>query len=148
MNMLLRSLLVATVSSHESLLKFAFSILNFLSKPRGALLDVERNPILYWILKQSLYDQFCAGENSDEVAATIRGLKDMGFRGVILTYAKEIVVDASTKQKAAQPVDPGEAPVSLEGQSSPGFDEDIEEWRRGVLETVAMLGESDFLALK
>ena len=148
MNMLLRSLLVATISSHEVLLNSAFAVLSFLSKPRGALLDVEKNPVLYWTLKKTLYDHFCAGENSREVASTIRRLKDMGFKGVILTYAREVAVDSSTKQKAAQRTAIGDAPVSLEGNDEAGFNEDIETWRQGVLQTVAMLGESDFLALK
>lgn len=148
MNMLLRSLLVATISSHDAVLNSAFAVLSFLSKPRGALLNVERNPILYWLLKKTFYDHFCAGEDSREVAATIQRLKDMGFRGVILAYAKEIAIDASTKQDAAQYTAIGDSPVSLEGHSSSGFDDDIEEWRQGVLKTVSMLGESDFLALK
>lgn len=72
----------------------------------------------------------------------------MGFRGVILTYAKEIAIDSSTEQKAAQETEIGDNPVPLKGRSETGFDEDIEEWRQGVLKTVAMLGESDFIALK
>ena len=147
-DMLLRSLLVATVSSHERLLNSAFAVLTFLSKPRGALLSVERNPVLYWIVKKTLYDHFCAGENPHEVATTIRRLKDMGFKGVILTYAREVAVDASTKQKAAQETPVGNDPVSLAGHARADFDEDIETWRKGVLETVKMLGEFDYVALK
>lgn len=147
-DMLLRSLLVATISSHEALLSFTFAILSFLSKSRGALLDVERNPVLYWILKKTLYDHFCAGENSREVANTIRRLKGLGFKGVILTYAREVVIDPSTKQKAAQRIEMSDAPVSLGGHAEAGFDQEIEAWRQGVLKTVAMLGESDFVALK
>lgn len=148
MNMLLRSLLVATVSSHETLLTLSFGVLSFLAKPRVALFDVERNPVMYWVVKKTLYDHFCAGKNADEVAATIRRLKGMGFKGVILTYAKEIAMDSSTKQKAAQVTEIGKDPMSTEGQSGADFDENIEDWRQGVLKTVEMLGESDFLALK
>lgn len=146
--MLLRSVLVSTISSHETLLNCAFAVLTFLSKPRCALFSVEKNSVLYWILKKTLYDHFCAGENSREVATTIRRLKDMGFKGVILTYAREVVIDSAAGQNTAQRTAIGDAPGSLANPAEENFDEDIDAWRKGVLDTVAMLGESDFLALK
>ncbi|KAK6198420.1 hypothetical protein LQW54_010314 [Pestalotiopsis sp. IQ-011] len=63
-----------------------------------ALLQPRKNPLLHSLLKKTLYNHFCAGENHGEVTSTIRRIKDMGFRGVILTYAKEVVVDSSQSE--------------------------------------------------
>lgn len=82
-----------------------------------------------------MYNHFCAGENAGEVKATIQNIKNMGFRGVILTYAKE----TSGKTSNEKDVSNGE---------STGVDTEIMAWHRGVLQTVKMIGDGDFLALK
>lgn len=79
--MLLRALLVATVSSHSWLLKPALRVLSLLAHPRVSLLDVNKNPLLRQILKMTFYNHFCAGESGAGVQSTIRKIKDMGFRG-------------------------------------------------------------------
>lgn len=131
----MRSLLVAGITSHPMLLAPGLAILNFLSKPRGPLFNIEKNPILHTILKNVMYNHFCAGENAGEVKATIQNIKNMGFRGVILTYAKE----TSGKTSNEKDVSNGE---------STGVDTEIMAWHRGVLQTVKMIGDGDFLALK
>ena len=145
--MLLRSLLIATVSSHSVLLTPSLAILSFFSKPRPALFSVEKNPLLHAIFKSTLYKHFCAGENVGEVKTTIENIKDMGFRGVILTYAREVVVDSSTEQEVGVgALEYKKDATELEKEVA--FDEGIQAWRDGVLETASMLGEGDFLALK
>lgn len=147
---LLRSLLVATVSSKPLLLRSSLWLMSILSKQNsGFLLNVDRNPILHGILKKTFYEQFCAGENGAETKATIRELKDMGFRGVIMTYAKETVFDHRTNsqqglgvavlesQKNGEPVDPKLARCA-----------NIETWRKGTVETVEQLEDGDYLAVK
>lgn len=104
------------------------------------MLDVDRNPVLREIVKKTFYNHFCAGENGDEVRGTICSIKDMGFKGVILTYAKEIVVDASAKEKNVGGED--------EMESQDIENSDITAWSAGVLETVEMVNEGDILALK
>ncbi|KAL7940209.1 FAD-linked oxidoreductase-like protein [Trichoderma barbatum] len=133
--MLLRSLLVAGITSHPMLLSPGLATLKFLSKPRGPLFNVARNPVLHSILKNVLYNHFCAGENANEVKATIQNIKDMGFRGVILTYAKEGPGRAFDEKDV----------VDLKSQR---VDAEIEGWHQGVLQTVQMIGKGDFLALK
>ncbi|EHK50739.1 uncharacterized protein TrAtP1_005175 [Trichoderma atroviride] len=133
--MLIRSLLVAGVTSHPLLLTPGLSILNFLSKPRGPLFNMERNRILHTILKNLLYNHFCAGENAREVKATIQNIKNMGFRGVILTYAKETSGKSSSEK-------------DLSNDESKGVDSETMAWHQGVLQTVRMIGDGDFLALK
>ncbi|KAL7930238.1 FAD-linked oxidoreductase-like protein [Trichoderma chlorosporum] len=133
--MLLRSLLVAGITSHPMLLAPGLATLKLLSKPRGYLLNVERNPVLHSIVKNVLYNHFCAGENASEVKATIQNIKNMGFRGVILTYAKESPGKSSNEKDQ----------YDLESQQ---VDADIEAWHQGVLQTVRMVSDGDFLALK
>ena len=97
-----------------------------------------------------MYDHFCAGENKSEVTATIRRIKSMGFKGVILTYAREVVVDLSTgveQGKGVQQVKE-DSNVPTRKVAETIIDEDIKAWREGVLETVGMVGEGDYLALK
>lgn len=145
---LLRSLLVATVSSHRILMTPALSLLQLFSKPRNALLQPKANPLLHSLLKRTLYNHVCAGENHSEVTSTIRRIKYMGFRGVILTYAKEVVVDSSQSEVGTGTQQLEEAKQADVDVSQPHYDKDIQAWRDGVLETVAMLSKGDFLALK
>ncbi|BCS02827.1 uncharacterized protein AKAW2_61091S [Aspergillus luchuensis] len=141
--MLLRSLLVATISSRPWLLTPALKMLQSLVHPRLSFVDVDKNPLLRSILKRTFYNHFCAGENRDEVQSTISNIKDMGFKGVILTYAREIVVDATG------PASKSGASVSDQSfKEESAKDQGIEDWKEGVLETVNMIGEGDILALK
>lgn len=140
--MLWRSLLVATISSHPWLLTPALRTLSLIAHPRLSFLDVNKNAILRGILKTTFYNHFCAGEKAAEVTGTIDRIKHMGFRGVILTYAREIVVDASS-QKVNNPTTNNEK-ANAQTTKSP----EVEAWRQGVLETVEMVGTDDFLALK
>ncbi|KAB8234196.1 FAD-linked oxidoreductase-like protein [Aspergillus alliaceus] len=143
---LLRSLLVATITSKPYLLRPSLSILSLLSKSnRGWLLNVDRSIILHSILKWTFYKQFCAGETGAESRATVQHLKDMGFQGTILTYAKEIVFDHSTHTQQGL------------GVTTEQVDQDnatekhcphIEAWRTGTLKTIDLLGEEDYLAMK
>lgn len=147
---LLRSLLVATISSKSFLLLPCLSVLSALCKPgRGPLLNVGRNIILHSILKKTFYNQFCAGETGPEAKATVRRFKEMGFQGTILTYAKETVFDSRTNSMHGLGV------KTLEGEKSSGLSDleaqhcpSIEAWRKGTLETVGLLGEDDYLAVK
>lgn len=97
--------------------------------------------MLRQIVKKTFYNHFCAGENGAEVRGTIGNIKDMGFKGVILTYAKEIVVDASAGKEKDQTE---RQDVDSEYTEHP----DITAWSGGVLETVEMVDEGDILALK
>ncbi|KAL5003287.1 FAD-linked oxidoreductase-like protein [Aspergillus recurvatus] len=149
---LLRSLLIATISSKPYLLLPSLSALSFLCNPRaGSMLNVDRNPVLHSILKASFYKQFCAGETPDEVRSTIRQLANMGFHGTIMTYAKETVFDAKTKTQVGLGVNargPGEDGREHTKARGEAFCPQIEAWRKGTVETVDLLGANDYLALK
>ncbi|KAF7570828.1 pyrroline-5-carboxylate reductase [Pyrenophora tritici-repentis] len=143
-NMLLRSLLIATVSSNKFLLTPALHLLSFFSKPgRSYLFNIERNPVLKAILKRSLYNQFCAGETEQETKACVKQLKDLGFKGVILTYAKEMVFDHNTES-----ADHHASEKFVDDKSIVTQDADIEAWRQGTLGTLNLISEGDILAIK
>ncbi|KAJ0288752.1 hypothetical protein COL940_001741 [Colletotrichum noveboracense] len=89
-----------------------------------------------------MYNHFCAGENEAEVTSTISEIKRMGFRGAILTYAREIVVDNRTEEEVGKGLVESKKEIEVEKDSS------IEAWREGVLTTVEMVGKGDILALK
>jgi hypothetical protein len=124
--------------------------LSFLSKPnRIWLFDVDRNPILHGILKKTFYEQFCAGENGAECRSTIREMKDMGFRGMILTYAAETVFDHSTQAQNGQRVtaltsEKGDVSINAPVYQCPS----IEAWREGTVQTIYMTEAEDYLAVK
>jgi proline dehydrogenase len=61
----------------------------------------------------------------------------MGYEGVILSYAREIVVNKNTA--AIEAVRPRRAKPE---------DEAVWDWRDGNLRTLSMLGLGDFLAVK
>ncbi|KAF6837213.1 proline oxidase [Colletotrichum musicola] len=68
LKVLLRSLLVAAISSHPFLLSPVVEVLRFLDgSPRFWIFDVQGNPVLHGLMKKTLYSHFCAGENRAEV---------------------------------------------------------------------------------
>jgi hypothetical protein len=64
----------------------------------------------------------------------------MGFRGVIMTYAKETVFDHSTKAAHGLGI--------AASESQEGYCTNIEAWRKGTIETVEQLENGDYLAVK
>ncbi|CAL5868787.1 uncharacterized protein PFLUO_LOCUS3014 [Penicillium psychrofluorescens] len=128
----LRSLLVLSISSSPILLKPCIYALSHLAHPRTALWDVAKNPLLNMLVKHTIYKQFNAGENKAEVQQSIQNIKSLGCRGVLLGYAREILVgenqDAAYDAKAARA--------------------EIQMWLNGTLATVDMAHEGDFIALK
>ncbi|KAK2595370.1 proline dehydrogenase [Conoideocrella luteorostrata] len=65
----------------------------------------------------------------------------MGFRGTIVTYAKETVFDYNTKVVH-------DFGIEKNTNADKGLCPNIEIWRQGVHETIEMLGEGDQLAIK
>ncbi|KAJ6127025.1 hypothetical protein N7523_002637 [Penicillium sp. IBT 18751x] len=128
----LRSLMILSVSSSPLLLKPCIYTLSVLAHPRSALFDVSKNPILNFLVKHTIYKQFNAGENKAEVQQSINNIKSLGCRGVLLGYAREVLVgenqEAELDAKAAQA--------------------EVQTWFDGTMKTVDMAQEGDFVALK
>ncbi|KAM3523382.1 hypothetical protein NHJ13051_005143 [Beauveria bassiana] len=91
----------------------------------------------------NVYKQFCAGEAPSEIKSTMRAMKDMGFKGTILTYAKETVFDHKKKEEFGL----GMNMIPTNGASSTECPY-ITSWKQGTLDTVKLLGEEDQLAVK
>lgn len=144
--MFLRSLLVATISSKKWLLVPSLHLLDFLSKPyRTWVFNIEKNPVLNAIIKKSFYDQFCAGTTPAETRTCVKALKDLGFRGVILTYAQEMVFD----HKSGNGYSPGAAAEEVKAEGTGvKIDNVIESWRKGTVETIDLIQDGDILAIK
>jgi hypothetical protein len=96
--------------------------------PNGVIMNPDRNPAVNWLFKRTFYAQFCAGENKAEVQRTVKRVKSAGYNGVILEYTLELLQGEEGTTKAAA--------------------EEIQVWRKGMLETVDMSAPGDFVALK
>lgn len=138
--MIIRSLGTTTVSSSPILLGPSLRIMAALANTHNPLLSPDRNPILRYFLKKTFYAQFCAGENAAEVRHTIDGLKNIGFTGVILGYAKEVVLSESQARDLAAGKVGEETDECIRNEIAP--------WAQGTLETVRLAQPGDFVALK
>lgn len=126
---LLRTYLIMSISSSPSLLALSTAMVQKLLHARTAVFDVDRNHVLRWMLKQTFYKQFCAGETPAEVSQTVSQFHKQGSR-VMLEYAKEVLQITGSYQTAAQ------------------IQADVGEWKQGVLQTIAMVAPGDMVALK
>ncbi|GAD93366.1 conserved hypothetical protein [Paecilomyces variotii No. 5] len=139
----IRSWLVTTVSSSPVLLPPSMALLSFLAGSKSPLLDPDRNPLLKYILSQTVYTQFCAGGTPQEVKESIQNLKRMGYTGVILGYAKEVVMDED--EASASGATAGRAEDVAEKQKNT---REILDWKDGTMRTVELADDGDFVALK
>ncbi|KAM0745446.1 hypothetical protein ACQRIT_000830 [Beauveria bassiana] len=141
---LLRSLFINGISSRPWALSPAISLLVKSCQPKPAyLFNIAKNPVLAWLLKETVYKQFCAGEAPSEIKSTMRAMKEMGFKGTILTYAKETVFDHKNKEEFGL----GMNMIPTNGASSTECPY-ITLWKQGTLDTVKLLGEQDQLTVK
>jgi Proline dehydrogenase len=129
MKQVLRSYLITRATSSPILLRACFLIIKSMLRPGAVILSPERNPILRWLFKHTFYAQFCAGENKAEVQKTVANVKKVGYSGVILEYALELLKEDEMSVKQTP-------------------EEQMRVWREGMLETVDMATPGDFVALK
>lgn len=138
---ILRSLAVTTISSSPVLLSPSLAIMDILAHTNNAFLNPDRNPLLRYLIKSTFYAQFCAGETAAEVRKTISNLKGLGFSGVILGYAREVVLtDAQLKALSSFGLQGKELDECVKNEVIP--------WAKGTLETVRLAEEGDYVALK
>ncbi|KAA8570643.1 hypothetical protein EYC84_000041 [Monilinia fructicola] len=84
-----------------------------------------------------MYDHFIAGENASQVRARVADMKNLGFRGVILGYAREVNITGGVAQHGS------ESSVTKEAGESA-----IREWRDDLMNTISLLQPGDFLSVK
>ncbi|KAH1495976.1 hypothetical protein LV164_002339 [Aspergillus fumigatus] len=80
-----------------------------------------------------------AGTNEDEVRKTVQDMKSLGFKGVILGYARESIAKADENDNSSFHVEKSQLAIQ---------DQAVEEWRQGNLRTLKMIGAGDFLGIK
>jgi proline dehydrogenase len=107
---------------------------------QSPILSPDTNLLLRYFLKKTFYCQFCAGENATEVKQTVDGLKSIGFKGVILGYAKEVVLDEKQAGNLESCGETEAAEACIRNEITP--------WAQGTLETVRIASPGDFVALK
>lgn len=134
---LIRSLLLTSLMSRSWILGPSLAALTKITDAKSAILDADRNPILNRLLRWTIYDQFCSGTDRKQVSRSMAEVKNMGFQGIILGYAKESIIDPEM----------GEV-YSADGKYGPAAYKVLNEWKEGTLETLRMLEPGDFLALK
>lgn len=125
----LRSYLITRMSSSPTLLSLCFVILQRMLDAKSYLMNVERNPVVSTLLKKTFYAQFCAGEHKDEVVQNADFARSvLGYNGILFEYALEVLG--------------GAVPTAEETKK------EIEVWRKGMLQSVDMAKEGDFVGLK
>lgn len=123
------------------LLPPSLALMSALANSTNAVFNPDRNPLLKMFLKKTFYAQYCAGENAVEVRRTVDGLKEIGFTGVILGYAREVVLsEEQTRDLAACAADGDAAEECVR--------EEVIPWAAGTMETVRLAQPGDFVALK
>lgn len=137
---LLRSITINSISCSSLLLPPSLKLMEILAYSNSRFLNPDRNPILRAFLKYTFYAQFCAGENAVEVKRTVDGLKKMGFKGVMLNYAKEEVLDEGALAKLEKGLDSAAADETVRKEISP--------WKQGTLKTVELTAPGEFVAIK
>ena len=132
--------MISTISSSPILLRISLGALKVLARSRSPFLNPDHNPILHFLLKKTVYAQFCAGETATEVRETIARLKNMGYRGVMLCYAREVVMDRDAAKSLTEAHETSRDKVLA--------DKEIESWAQGTTATVQMAPAGDFVSVK
>ena len=132
-----RSLLLGAFFSSSILFMPGFALLKKVANSPSRVLNPDKNPLLRAIVKPFVYDQFCAGTNRLEIQGRISQIKSLGFSGVILCYGKEIQIQKSSLSRVDDP-----------RFSHQAFDQELELWGQGNLETLDMIGDGDYLGIK
>ncbi|KAL1963677.1 hypothetical protein VTN77DRAFT_7881 [Rasamsonia byssochlamydoides] len=140
----IRSLSVTTISSVPLFLGPTLATLSFLANSKSALLDPDRNGILNFLLRKTLYAQFCAGENPPAVKKCIKELKRMGYSGVILGYGKEVVMDEDEASAVGTQTLDSRDDAAVQERNT----REVLAWKDGTMKTVELAEEGDFVALK
>ncbi|CAK4034578.1 Hypothetical predicted protein [Lecanosticta acicola] len=129
---LLRGYLLGQIFARPALMNLGIMVMQKISSSKSLLLDPDRNWLLERAIRYSVFNQFCAGSNKREVKGTVTGLKQQGFSGVILCYAKELAPEELAESR------PDAALV----------EKHVSQWLDGNNKTLQMLGSGDYMAIK
>ena len=110
--------------------------MTLLANSKSSFFNPDRNPVLHYLLKKTFYVNFCAGETRSEIQKTVTDLKNIGYTGVILAYAREIVLQKGHNPSA------GKGVSHIEAKS------EVQTWKDGNLSTVGLTEGGEFVGLK
>ena len=119
------------------LLEPSLGLMKLVVNSKSAVFNPSRNRALNYLVRSTIYEHFCAGTNELEVQKTVREMKSMGFRGVILGCARDVVVDHEESGQTAS-----------QSSKDAAYTRMIDEWKEVNLKTLSMIGPGDFLAIK
>lgn len=114
------------MSSSPMLLQASTSLLRAMLESKSPLFQLDKNPLMRAILLETFYKQFCSGANKEEISRKTNQMREQGYAGVILEYAREVLKDDAHSDELA----------------------DIEFWKSGMLKSVEFAADGDFLAMK
>ena len=140
LNALIRSYIITSVSAYPFLLRPSLAVLSRIARSKSRLLDPDSSPILKYVLKRTFYAQFCAGETPSEVRISLDNLRQMGFAGVILAHAKEVVLEGDEAKSYSN------SHVSEAQKESDK--KDVSDWEESTTDTVQLSQPGDYVALK
>ncbi|KMU77475.1 proline oxidase PrnD [Coccidioides immitis RMSCC 3703] len=115
--------------------------MSLIANSKSSILNPDQNFALKYVMANTIYAQFCAGETPAEVRQCVRQIKHLGYSGVILGYAREIVMDEREASAMGQN-------AGIQIGTAQKLQEDIFAWRDGTIATVDLAGEGSFVAVK
>ncbi|KAM3420850.1 Proline dehydrogenase [Cercospora zeina] len=129
---LLRTIFLGQLFASPRLSSLGMGILSRLADTRLALLDPDKNIVINKLLRALVYNQFCAGNEKQEIVPVLNRLKATGYAGVILQYAREIVAHGAAEESSK---------ADLSSRH-------IQMWLEGNLKTLSCLSEGDYMGMK
>ncbi|OAL36474.1 hypothetical protein AYO20_04370 [Fonsecaea nubica] len=136
---LVRSIIIGKIFQFPILYKPSLALLQKVSGSQSVFLNADKNPLIRAMVLPLIYRQFCAGRNEAEVQRTIEQIKNMGYAGIILCYAKEVM--AKSGHQAANEL---ESTVAR----SHRMRQEVEDWKQVNLKTLNAVGEGDYIGVK
>ncbi|MCJ1448688.1 MAG: proline dehydrogenase [Stictis urceolatum] len=138
LSVLVRNIAITSLTSNRILLPPSLKLLSAIAYSTHPLLRPSSNPLLRYLLKRTLFAQFCAGETPAEVRATLAGLRRWGIEGILLGWAREVEQRGSgTYESSSSPL------VETEADKR-----EIEEWVAGTQQALAMASARDCVCIK
>ncbi|RDW84082.1 putative proline oxidase Put1 [Aspergillus mulundensis] len=119
------------------LLRPCLGLLKYVIDSKSSLIHPSRNPVMRHLLRTTIYNHFCAGENEAEVRQSVQKMKALGYKGVTLGYARESVAQIDVKD-----------PATPEDAKQEALDRAVDEWKDGNLRTLRMIGVGDCMNVK
>ncbi|KAK7514616.1 FAD-linked oxidoreductase-like protein [Phyllosticta citriasiana] len=129
---LLRNLLIQNISAIPPVLSFFLFFLkrysNFITKA----------PVLRQALYYFFYVHYCAGATKSEIARTVEDLRKLGYKGVILNYAKEVEMPGLSVKSGAEQA----------AQAQALHEQQVGQWLDGTVKGIAYAPAGDYVAIK